>query len=357
MFCIAAFIVLAIIGIFSASQRKLAKKAWECTLRRVTFRPCDTTFKDDVKNKLLSHVATRTPKLVKAADIGIEVASFILVILTVWSLLSVMYSGLNIFVWGTCTPNEASSCSLTSETCSIDQGNKGFWQLLAEGRPWDWFINGGTQLIDTFANIPNRLKNWEATDYLPQNATYYFEYDESKPTALEILDPGCIVCSKLFKNIKEAGFENSYNLSYIAYPIKNPYKEGEYKFKNSYTVTRYLEAIKINPLAGETTPTDWQIIERIFTTDDENGLSYQTKINSKLSQEEAENLIINWLSEIGYSNDAIEKIKTDADSQAVSDIISDNSKIVKEGVNTLKIPTIIFDGKRHDGSLSTSKLQ
>ena len=52
MFCIAAFIILALISIFSARYRKLAKKAWSCTLRRVTLRPCDTSFKEETKNKL-----------------------------------------------------------------------------------------------------------------------------------------------------------------------------------------------------------------------------------------------------------------------------------------------------------------
>jgi len=357
MFCIAAFIVLAIISIFSASQRKLAKKAWNCTLHRITFRPCDTNFKEEAKSKLLSHVAKRTPRLVKVADVGIEVASFLLVILTVWSILSVLNSGLNLFVWGTCNPSEASSCSLSSETCSIEKVDKSFWQYISEGKPFDWFSNGAGQLINTIANIPNRLKNWDATDYLPKNVTYYYKYDSSKPTALEILDPGCTVCAHLFKNIKAAGLEEKYNLAYIAYPIKNPYSEGEYKFENSYAVTKYLEAIKMNPLNGEKISADWQIIEKIFTEEDSDGTTYQSKINNDLDQAGTIKLIESWLAEIGYSDKQISQIEVKANSQEVIDIINQNYSIVEKDIDTVKIPTIIFGGKRHDGLVDTTSLK
>jgi hypothetical protein len=53
MFCIAAFFVLAFLGIFSARYRSLAKKAWVCTARKTTFRKCDTSFKEDTKSLLL----------------------------------------------------------------------------------------------------------------------------------------------------------------------------------------------------------------------------------------------------------------------------------------------------------------
>lgn len=357
MFCIAAFIVLAIISIFSASHRKLAKKAWGCTMRRITFRPCDTSFKEEAKSKLLSHVAKRTPKLVKAADIGIEIASFALVILTIWSILSVMYSGLNLFVWGTCTPNQASSCSLGAETCSIDKVDKSFWELTSEGKPLDWFVAQAEALGNTIANIPIRLKAWNAEDYLPQNVSYYYKKDSTKPTALEIIDPGCSVCGRLFKNIKGAGFEDKYNLAYIAYPIKNPYKDGEYKFANSYTVTRYLESIKINPLNGLKIPADWQVIERIFTSKDADNISYQIKINTMLDKAQTEALIQSWLGEIGYSADQIKQIITDANSQKVTDIINQNYEIVDKKVSTVKIPTIIFGGQRRDGLVSIQNLE
>jgi len=357
MFCIAAFIILAIISIFSARYRKLAKKAWSCTLRRVTLRPCDTSFKEETKNKLLSHVAKKTPNLIKTADIGIEVASFALVILTIWSILIVIESGLNLFVWGTCTPSNASSCSLGSESCSINSVDNNFWKLTFEGKPQDWFVNKSNELGNTIANIPIRLKSWDATSYLPENATYYYQFDKNKPTALELIDPGCLVCARLFNNIKQADFESKYNLTYIAYTIKNPVVKNKYSFANSYVVTKYLEAIKLNPLKDVKTPADWQVLERIFTWKDKDGTSYQIKINSMLNQNQTIELIHGWLKNIGYDSTTIKQIDNDANSKKVADTISKNQDIVNNQIKTVKIPTIIFDGHRHDGIVNTNNLR
>ena len=356
MFCIAAFIVLAIISIFSASQRKLAKKAWNCTLHRITFRPCDTNFKEEAKSKLLSHVANRNPKMIKIADIGIEIASFLLVILTIWSLAVALESGLNLFVWGTCNPNQASSCSLTSETCSIDKVQSSFWDLTMQGKPYMWFVNKAGDLANTFANIPARLRSWDANEFLPENASYYYKKDSSKPISLEVIDPGCSVCGHLFRNIKTAGFEGKYNLAYIAYPIKNPYDAGAYKFKNSYTITKYLEAIKINELSNLKTPADWQILERIFTWKTDSGLIYQIAINNDMSKDQVVALLHTWLGNIGYSSEQISQIDKDANSQKVADIIAENGKIVEDKIKTLQIPTIIFNGQRYNGLQNVSDL-
>ncbi len=356
MFCIAAFIVLAIISIFSASHRKLAKKAWSCTLRRVTLRPCDSSFKEETKNKLLARVANRSPRMVKAADVSIEVASFIFVVLTIWSLLSVIMSGVNLFVWGTCTPNNASSCSLSSETCSINKSEKGLWELTLEGKPLDWFGNEISSVINTFANIPTRLKTWDAKEYLPKNVSYYNQFDSSKPTALEVVDPGCVVCSKLFRNIKSASFESKYNLAYIAFPIENPDKPGVYKFKNSYVIVSYLEAIKMNPLKSAKIPADWQILERIYSQNDADGNLYQAHI-SLLSNDKTRELLNSWLEEMGYDQATIKTIVDSAASSEVADLIKQNKSIVQDKIKTVSIPSIIFNGQRHDGLVNVSDLK
>ena len=72
MFCIAAFLVLLVLGAFSARYRGYLRRAWGCTLRRVTFRPCDTSFSQDIKDHLLAPVAAWRPGLVHPAAIAIE---------------------------------------------------------------------------------------------------------------------------------------------------------------------------------------------------------------------------------------------------------------------------------------------
>ncbi len=60
MFCIVAFIVLSILGIFSATNRALAREAMDCVFRRVTLRPCNTGFDEKMKARILGTVITRS---------------------------------------------------------------------------------------------------------------------------------------------------------------------------------------------------------------------------------------------------------------------------------------------------------
>ncbi|MFH0868934.1 MAG: hypothetical protein V1839_01775 [archaeon] len=64
--CIIALVAFAVLGIFSARYRKLAKEAADCTFRKLTLRPCDTgldiRLKAHVTSKLINH--PRTARLV-----------------------------------------------------------------------------------------------------------------------------------------------------------------------------------------------------------------------------------------------------------------------------------------------------
>lgn len=60
MFCIVAAVVLSILGIFSATNRQLAKEALDCVFRRVTFRPCNTGFDEKMKARILGKVINRS---------------------------------------------------------------------------------------------------------------------------------------------------------------------------------------------------------------------------------------------------------------------------------------------------------
>ena len=94
MLCIAAFFVLLVLSAVSAKHRKMLGRAWGCFSRKVTFRPCDTTFREDVENSLLAPLALRSPRLVKPASVAIEVSAWVMVISMVVSLYIVVVSGL-----------------------------------------------------------------------------------------------------------------------------------------------------------------------------------------------------------------------------------------------------------------------
>ena len=57
MFCIISFVVLSILGIFSATNRALARESLDCVLRRVTLRPCNTGFDEKMKARILGSVS------------------------------------------------------------------------------------------------------------------------------------------------------------------------------------------------------------------------------------------------------------------------------------------------------------
>jgi hypothetical protein len=67
-------------------------------------------------------------------------------------------------------------------------------------------------------------------------------------------------------------------------------------------------------------------------------------------------LFHSWLSNIGYSTEQIAQIDSDASSKKVANTIAANGKIVENEIKTLQIPTIIFDGRRHNGLQNVSDL-
>ncbi|WP_241994525.1 hypothetical protein [Cryobacterium sp. TMT2-10] len=336
----------------SARYRRYLGKAWNCTLRRVTFRPCDTTFKQDIKDHLLAPLAVRRPGLVGPASVTLEVLAVLVVLTTIWSGYTVVKSGVNLYVYGTCNKQDSASCSLGAEACAIPDQTPTFGESLAEGDVIGAFGNDFASLGKTFSAIPARMQNWDAKDYLPANASYLNPFDEKKETALEVIDPGCTYCLQLFQNIEKAGFDQKQNLTYIAYPIAS---EDGYKFKNSLLVTQYLEALRLNPLDGAKTPVDWEILSRIYTEKNEAGVSWQSVINGA-DPAVATALLQDWSAEFGLSPAQVAEVASVAASDEVAGIIAANTELVEESIHTVKIPSIIFDGRRHDGLVSLDDL-
>ena len=63
MICILAMVVFGIMGIFSASHRKLAKEAFDCVFRMITFRPCNSTFDQRMKGKIVGKLINKSPRM------------------------------------------------------------------------------------------------------------------------------------------------------------------------------------------------------------------------------------------------------------------------------------------------------
>lgn len=357
MLCIAAFIVLVILGIFSGFYRNLAKKAWKCVLKRITFKPCDTDFSQEVKNKLLAKVILKYPLLAKFLDKWLDVLAFLFVGLTIVSLIWVLLGGVNLFVYDTCTPDTPESCSLGGEACSVNSGKINFWQAIGEGKIITWSKDEWFSITDTFKRIPDRFKKWQPEQYISTSNDYYRPYDVNKPIALEIIDPSCRFCAKLFGNIKTAGFENNFNLTFLDYPIPTP--NGGYKFNHSYLIATYLEAVKVIKPAKTIldVPADWQILEKIFTGKDTNNAGYQDQFNTFYNATQAQATLNKFLLEIGYSQDQLEQVAKAAQSEQVKLSLASQKDIVENKIRTLKIPTIMFDGRRFDRVIGPNQLK
>ena len=359
MFCIAAFVVLFVCGIFSAAYRQLARKAWHCVVRRLTFRPCDINFSEEMKGKLLGKIILVHPRLARFLDRWIDVFAWIFAILSIWSLAAVSLAGLNLLIYDTCDPQRSENCSLSGEACSISSYTPGFWELTRQGHPLQWFATEADTLTTTIGLIPARFKTWKPEAYIPSDRTTYHPFDPAKPWALEIVDPGCSACASLFANIKTAGFENRYNLTYLAFPIPEAGTWSGYKFMNSYLIATYLEAMKQVMPAHATgdVPPDWRLLERIYTGADAEGVKWQQRFDLKFDPDEARRVLGEFCGDFGYSDEQRDQIAKLATSKEIADKIEAHKVVVEKQIRTVKIPTIIFGGRRYDRVVAPDHLK
>ena len=158
MFCISAFIIFAILGIFSARYRKLAKKAWICVARKITFRPCEIGFKEETKNIIIGKLILTRPRLARFLDRWIEIFATVFVILSIWSLLIVFQGGLNLFVYDTCSPKNVESCSLGGESCGVSVGQQTFIEAIKNFSVLSWTKEEALFLAETISRVPDRFK-------------------------------------------------------------------------------------------------------------------------------------------------------------------------------------------------------
>lgn len=356
MFCIAAFIVLGFIAIFSASFRPLAKKAWHCVLRRVTFRPCDIDFSEEMKGKLLGRIIVTHPRLARFLDRWIDWLAFIFVVLSIWS---VLYSGvalLNLYVYDTCSPTSVESCSLGGEACGVNQSAPGFIESWQSGHLFEWVTGPFTRTFTTITRIPDRMRSWDARKFVGPTATYIRPFDEAKPTVLEIIDPSCQFCKKLTGNVLTAGIPERMNVTYLLYPI--PSKDAGTKFPHSLLMASVLEAVKQVPLPIDSSmPADWLLLEKIFAPAVGTEPDLQSRFAIGFTRAEAEHALRELLLEIGYSPRNVDAIFVRAESPEITESLRMQAEIVEKRIRTIKIPTLLIGGRRYDRSISVEELQ
>lgn len=345
MVCIAAFIILAIIGVFVAAisifkpkigkaYLKAMKKAWGCLWKKVRLQKCETGFKDDVKNTLLSRVIIKHPKWTKPLSALIEVLSVVIVVIALWALLTAVKSLLALWALGSCNVTKPSACTLGAEVCSIDESEPKT-PIEAFGR---WFTEWG----EIFEAIPDKFRNYNVSDYNFNYISANPGIGADKPIALDISDPGCSVCMVSYRNQKEAGFFENYDVHIVPFAIQD--SDGNFKFKNSEIIVKYMLAVEQirSGLAVK-------ILDRIFTTKNPDGIYYQDVFNNDYSEEEAAREIEGWIKEEGLTDDGIAEIRKIVSYPETATKMSENREIIENELRVKGIPTMVYDGAKHTG--------
>ena len=355
----------AIVSVFKPpvwkKYKKLMKKSAGCLGKKVRLQKCETGFKEDVKNSLLSRVLVKHPKWVAPLSWIIEILAVIFVVVVVWAILTSVKSLLALWALGSCNVTKPSACTMGAEMCSIDESEP---QNLGEsvGR---WFEEWG----EIFGAIPDKFRTYKAEDYelnyivvnpgdigasdggASESAEVDGDNNETsedangtgnKPVAVDILDPGCVVCMNSYKNQKADGFFNKYEVRLVPFAIQNA--DDKYKFANSEIIVRYIFAAEqYRGGAGV------RILDRIFTGTDEDGVSWQSVFNEDFSHEEAIAQLNEWLKEDGFSAEGVEQVQATALDEATTKKMAENRKIVEEQIKVKGIPTEIYDEAKHTG--------
>jgi protein-disulfide isomerase len=125
MICVIALVVFGILGIFSARYREVAKEAFECVFRRLTFRKCNSELDERLKSQITGKIMRRSPRIAGFIYKRFEIISWIFLILMIWSMIVSATSVYNYVKYGNCNgPGSDGFCPLDviggtqTSTCS-----------------------------------------------------------------------------------------------------------------------------------------------------------------------------------------------------------------------------------------------
>jgi len=121
MICILALVVFGILGLFSATHRVMAKEAFDCVFKRLTFRSCTTGFDQRMKGKIVGKLINKSPKAAGFVNKHFELMSWIMVIVFFVSMIYSGYAIYNLGVHGTCDPEEPGMCVFTPDQMPDDE--------------------------------------------------------------------------------------------------------------------------------------------------------------------------------------------------------------------------------------------
>lgn len=117
MLCILAFVVFAFMSIFSARFRPLAKEAFGCVFKTITFKPCDTGADAKLKAEVVSGLLKVSPQAARAVNRHFVVMSWLFVVLSIASFAYTAVGVYNFYFYGNCDgPQSVDACILNDLT-------------------------------------------------------------------------------------------------------------------------------------------------------------------------------------------------------------------------------------------------
>jgi protein-disulfide isomerase len=292
MFCIVAFIVLSILGIFSATNRQLAREAMDCVFRRVTLRPCNTGFDEKMKARILGSVITRSETAAMVINKNFELLSWVFFFLflasSIWSV-----RGLYLFyTTGSCNGLNSSGFCVFDPKGENNEVSAGAGCNIKPKNESDISLNG----ID-LGDVP--VMNPNAQDKIVMIGCYHCDYTrKAYPMILNLV--------------------NRYNASftYVNFPTK---ETTDYFSRLSYCVNK------------QAPDQFWQFNEQFFTGSKE--------------QLDSDAFVNQTLSKLGIDTEAVKTCTDDAQTETtVQKQLSDIQKTRFYGT-----PTIFINGKAFVG--------
>ena len=120
--CIAAAIILGILGLFSAKYRPLAKEAFSCAFRTLTLRKCDSNLEQRMKAGLAGFTSKISPKLGQFTFKHFSALSTLFVLLMFLSSASLVWGVWNFYQYGNCNGPESTDFCIFDPTATGSQG-------------------------------------------------------------------------------------------------------------------------------------------------------------------------------------------------------------------------------------------
>ncbi len=108
--CLVALPVFAVMSLFSAKYKKLAKDAFRCFTKTLTLSPCDVGLERWIKGKAVARLMW-FPALSRLVYRHFKIVSWAFTVAFFASLAYTVYSFYNLFVYGSCEPGGV--CYLT----------------------------------------------------------------------------------------------------------------------------------------------------------------------------------------------------------------------------------------------------